>query len=105
MSPSASSVMSHKRPLVVPAVRTAVLPSVLASPVERPKTDWRTVILVNLVSLTVHGLILGACALIVLDRETIEEIFTTLALSDDAELEPIVEQSLLQPEKLEDDRE
>lgn len=104
MSVSAPSATTPKRPPPLPPGRTAAPWAVVDTPAERPKTDWRTVILVNLVSLMVHGLLLGVCALIVLDRDTVEDIFTTLVLNDDAEPEPIVEQSLLQPEKIDGDR-
>lgn len=86
-----------KRPVSSSAARTARLS------IPRPKTDWRTVILVNLTSLVVHGLILAACAFIVLDRDSIEEIFTTLAVSDEPDAEPIIEQSPVQPEELKND--
>ena len=72
--------------------------------IQRPKTDWRTLIAVNFISFLLHAAILGVCAFIVIDRETFEEIFTTLAISDEPKNEPIVEQSPIQPEKLLDQK-
>jgi hypothetical protein len=88
-------------------VRPSLVKPAVARPagriIARPKTDWRVVILVNLVSLALHGLVLGICALIVFDRQTFEEIFTTLAVTEEMENEPIIEQAPVQPEELKND--
>ncbi len=93
-----STVLSARQMSAIsPSSKTTSSRSVLHSAGPRSKTDWGTVILVNLVSLVLHGLILAACAFIVLDRDTIDEIFTTLAISENPEHDPIVEQSFIQP--------
>jgi hypothetical protein len=79
-------------------------PSALQPALERPRTDWGTVILVNLVSLLLHGLILGVCAFIVLDHETREEIFTLLSVTPDVEHDAIFDLSPIQPDDLQPDQ-
>ena len=90
---------SESRPAAAPRPKAAVSRA-KPTKVARPKTDWRTVIVVNLVSMILHGAILAACALIVFDKETFEEIFTTIAVSEEPVDDPIVEQSPVQPEEL-----
>ena len=85
--------------------RRPVPPPLLKPTFERPKTDWGTVILVNLVSLLLHAAILGVCGLIVLDHETREEIFTLLTVSPEIENDPIFEQAWIQPDDLKPNQE
>lgn len=84
----------------VPSRMPVVPRSVFEDRVERPRTDWGTLILVTLASFILHGFVLGVCALVVFDRDVVEEIFTTLAFQETIEHEPIIEQSLVQPETL-----
>jgi len=79
--------------------RRAALPAKVTE-LPRARTDWRKVILVNLLSIGVHGIILAACACIVLDRQLVEEIFTTLAIREDAPVDPILNQPTVMPLEL-----
>ncbi len=95
---SAAPSPAKKRPSVP---RPNPPPAPLPSTFERPKIDWSRVIVVNLISLLIHATILGACAFIVFDQQTREEIYTLLTvLPDEVEPEPMFEQALVQPETL-----
>lgn len=82
-----------------PAAGLTPLPPKVAE-LPRPRTNWRLVALVNLTSIAVHGLLLAACTFIVFDHDLREEIFTTLALSDESPNDPLVVQSFVMPEEL-----
>ena len=62
--------------------------------------DWTILSAVFFGSFVLHAILLGACAFIVLKQpQLIEEIFTTITDPEDVS-EPIVEQSMLQPEDI-----
>lgn len=69
----------------------------------RAQTDWKTVVAVNLASFFFHVLVLLACGLIVLDKETREEIFTSLMIGEETPSEPLVLESPVMPEELKND--
>lgn len=101
---------------VEPAVSTAVAGTPVSVAPQRTPTpvarallrrrrtiDWKTLPAVLVGSLVLHVLALGACAFIVLKNpHIIEEIFTTIIDQDERADEPIVEQSTLQPEEIND---
>ena len=71
-----------------------------ATILQNPSWDWKKLPTVTLASLLLHAIVLGACALIVLKNpQLVEEIFTTVT-DQEENAEPIVEQSMLQPEDL-----
>ena len=71
-------------------------------PLGSRSTDWKTLSSVICFSLLLHAIVLGLCALIVLQNpQLVEEIFTMITNREDNS-EPIVEQSLLQPEEIND---
>lgn len=66
-------------------------------------TDWSTLSTGLGLSLLLHAILLGLCALIVLhDPQLLEEIYTVITNREDSS-EPIVEQSRLQPEEIKDE--
>ena len=72
----------------------------LEMPWGQRSTDWKTLFSVICFSLLLHVIVLGLCALIVLrNPQLVEEIYTMITNREDNS-EPIVEQSLLQPEEI-----
>ena len=62
--------------------------------------DWKTIPSVIFGSFIIHAIALGACAFIVLKNpQLIEEIFTTVVDPEETS-EPIIEQSMMQPEEI-----
>lgn len=104
---------------VDPTVSSAATPKPLptgiqksAPPISRgilrrqQKIDWKTLPAVMFGSLVLHALALGACAFIVLKNpHLIEEIYTTIMDQDDRSDEPIIEQSTIQPEEIDENSE
>ena len=83
------------------AVNSKPPPSIIRSMRNRNRSiDWKTLPVVIIGSLLLHVVALGACAFIVLKNpQLIEEIFTTITDLDES-TDPIVEQSMLQPEEV-----
>ena len=69
---------------------------------KQPETGWMKLPIVTLISLSLHAMVLGALALVVLKTpKLVEEVFTTVTDQEEP-AEQIVEQSMLQPEDIND---
>eukprot|EP00456_Euglypha_rotunda_P079351 TRINITY_DN761_c1_g1_i2.p1 TRINITY_DN761_c1_g1~~TRINITY_DN761_c1_g1_i2.p1 ORF type:complete len:657 (-),score=142.06 TRINITY_DN761_c1_g1_i2:2863-4833(-) len=91
--PTASAPAAQK-----PAAAKAPPKVILAPRLGKQKTDWKTLSTVVTISLLMHALALAACGLIVFNNPKIlEEIFTEVTDNKEITDEPIVEQSLEQP--------
>ena len=87
-----------------PSATIRVVAELRSRSVLRPQRpfDWKTLPVVILSSMILHLIALGLCAMIVLKSpQLIEDIFTTVT-DREGNTDPIVEQSLLQPDDLQE---
>lgn len=70
-------------------------------PFGKRKLDWKTLGSTIIASAIIHGIALIACTFIVISNpQLIEEIFTEVTESEEIVDDPIVEQSMVQPEEI-----
>ncbi len=98
---SAATPPSPGKPAPKPA-RPSVLQQLKS---KQHQIDWKQVLTTVGVSTLLHVVVLVACAFIVFDRKQIEEIFSTITSFDEVENKPIVEQSMIQPDELVEEKE
>lgn len=101
-SPSATSAASPpSSPAKPPAGSQGKLAPSIAQTMLRnePAINLRKMPAVTIASVLLHALVLGCCAMIVMKNpQLVEEIFTTVTDTEEPN-EPIVEQSMIQPEE------
>ncbi len=87
-------------PKAPPAISSKLAPPIAQTMLRNePVWNWKKMPMVTLASLLLHAVVLGACTFIVMKNpQLVEEIFTTITDTDEP-AEPIVEQSMIQPEE------